>query len=506
MVRVLASACALAVATYATTVLAQQQGNMPGMTMPMTAPKKADLPPVKKKTAAKQKAAPSAKKKATSAATAEDNHEAPSAPLSTAPAPEPAMPMGSMDHMQMDHGAADPMPMDHAAMGHGNPDHAMAGAYGSYPMTRESSGTAWQPDKSEHSGVHVMSGEWTLMGHGVLNLVYDHQSGPRGDDKAFASGMLIGMARRPLGNGTLQLKAMLSPDPLMGRCGYPLLLASGETADGITHLVDRQHPHDFFMELSASVSHPIGGKGSVFLYGGLPGEPAFGPPAFMHREAILDSPEAPISHHWLDSTHNSFGVLTAGLVLDRVKLEVSRFNGREPDQHRWNIETAPLDSTALRLSWNPTASLSLRGSWGYFKHPEQLEPEVNQKRLSASLLYANDIAPGWKMAGTLAWGRKSADGYRDDAFAAEASLKHRAWTIFSRAEMTDNRELIENDHHAYRIGKVGMGVVYDLPVAEHLILGIGGLASLNFVPDAIAHDYGGNHPTGLMGFVRLKID
>ena len=108
-------------------------------------------------------------------------------------------------------------------------------------------------------------------------------------------------------------------------------------------LIDRQHPHDFFMELSASVSQNIGPKSSVFLYAGLPGEPAFGPPAFMHRVAIMDSPEAPISHHWLDSTHISFGVVTAGLVLDRVKLEVSRFNGREPDQHRWNIETGPLE-------------------------------------------------------------------------------------------------------------------------------------------------------------------
>ena len=212
----------------------------------------------------------------------------------------------------------------------------------------------------------VMQGDWTLMAHGVLNLVYDHQSGRRGDDKAFASGMLMGMARRPVGNGTLQFKAMLSPDPLMGKRGYPLLLASGETANGTDRLIDRQHPHDFFMELSASLSQNIGPKSSVFLYGGLPGEPAFGPPAFMHREAIMDSPEAPISHHWLDSTHISFGVLTAGLVLDRVKVEVSRFNGREPDQHRWNIETAPLDSTAVRLSWNPTPTLVAAGQLGAF--------------------------------------------------------------------------------------------------------------------------------------------
>ena len=252
-----------------------------------------------------------------------------------------AAPAMAQDH-QHEHSppaAAEPQPpasTEHAG-------HAMTGALGPYPMERESSGTAWQPDRSEHLGVMRTSGDWTLMGHGVLNLVYDHQSGPRGDDKAFASGMVMGMARRPIGNGTLQLKASFSPDPLMGKRGYPLLLASGETADGEEHLVDRQHPHDLFMELSASVSQAIGPNSSVFLYGALPGEPAFGPPAFMHREAIMDSPEAPISHHWLDSTHVSFGVVTAGLVLDRIKIEASRFNGREPDEHRWNIETAPLE-------------------------------------------------------------------------------------------------------------------------------------------------------------------
>lgn len=210
-------------------------------------------------------------------------------------------------------------------------------------MAREASGTAWQPDASDHGGIHLTSGDWMLMGHGVLNLVFDHQSGRRGDDKLFASGMLMGMARRDVGNGTLQFRAMISPDPLMGKRGYPLLLASGETANGTDRLINRQHPHELFLELSASLSQNIGKNGSIFVYAGLPGEPAFGPPAFMHREAIMDSPEAPISHHWLDFTHISFGAMTAGFVVGRAKLEVSWFNGREPDQHRWNVETGPLD-------------------------------------------------------------------------------------------------------------------------------------------------------------------
>lgn len=428
-----------------------------------------------------------------------------------APAPAPDTP--PVDPSTMYDAAPEAPPvdhsiMDHAAMDHGNMPMPMTGAFGRYPMTRESSGTAWQPDASDHMGLMVHRGDWMLMAHGVLNLVYDHQSGRRGDDKAFASGMVMGMANRQLGNGTLQFKAMLSPDPLMGKRGYPLLLASGETANGSDRLIDRQHPHDLFMELSASLSRNIGAKSSIFLYGGLPGEPAFGPPAFMHRGAIMDSPEAPISHHWLDSTHISFGVLTAGLVFDRFKVEASRFNAREPDQHRWNIETGSLDSTAVRLSWNPTSSLSLQGSWGHFVDPEQLEPGVDQKRWSASALYAREIAPEWKLAATLAWGRKTIEHHDDDAYVAEASLKHRQWTIFARGEMTENRELLDIEEHgpAFRVGKISLGAVRDFKLAEHFSIGAGGLFSVNFVADGLKSLYGGNNPTGAMGFVRLKLD
>jgi hypothetical protein len=507
----MAAASVLALVPLTTPAVAQR---MPGMTMPMPA-----KPAAKKKPTAKKPASPHAHRPST---------EGMIMPGHPAPATETPMPM---DHSQMQHETmpmpAQPAPggqpstptehqhMDHSQMGqmdmpmgqHAGHAMAMTGALGPYPMQRESSGTAWQPDTSEHMGLHVMSGDWTLMAHGVLNLVYDHQSGPRGDNKAFASGMLMGMARRPLGNGTLQFKAMLSPDPLMGPSGYPLLLASGETADGRDRLIDRQHPHDLFMELSGSVSQNIGPRSSVFLYAALPGEPAFGPPAFMHRESIMDSPEAPITHHWLDSTHISFGVLTGGIAVDRVKLEVSRFNGREPDQHRWNIETGPLDSTAIRVSWNPTRTLALQGSWGHFVDPEQLEPGVDQKRWSASALWANEIAPGWKLAGTLAWGRKTAHGHDDDALAAEASLKHAEWTIFGRGEMTENRELTDvEDGPAFRVGKVSLGAVRDFRIAEHLSFGAGGLFAVNFVADALAPLYGGHNPTGAMGFVRVKLD
>jgi hypothetical protein len=261
------------------------------------------------------------------------------------------------------------------------------------------------------------------------------------------------------------------------------------------------------MELSASYSVKLAGKASAFVYAGLPGEPAFGPPAFMHRQSISVSPEAPISHHWLDSTHITFGVVTGGVVLDRVKLEASRFNGREPDERRYNLETGPLDSSSVRLSWNPTDRLSLQGSWAHLEEPEQLEPGINQRRWSASASYTQPMANGW-WASTAAWGRKSLEGHDYDAFALESSMKWKQWTLFGRAEVTENNELVALDDgghgEAFRVGKASLGLVRDFPIAKHLELGVGGLYSVNFIPKALEEAYGGD-PHGAMGFVRLKI-
>ncbi|MBA3897567.1 MAG: hypothetical protein H0X36_10640 [Sphingomonadaceae bacterium] len=409
----------------------------------------------------------------------------------------PAMP--GMDHSGQDIGS-----MNREMPG---TDHAMTGALGPYAMNREASGTAWQPDTSEHSGIHIVSGQWMLMAHGMLNLVGDTQSGPRGDDKAFVSGMVMGMARREFANGdALQFRAMLSPDPLMGKRGYPLLLGSGETADGATQLVDRQHPHDLFMELSASYSVKLFDHASVFVYGGLPGEPAFGPPAFMHRMSIMDSPEAPITHHWLDSTPITFGVVTAGVVIGGVKLEASRFRRREPDQHRYDIEAGALDSTAVRVSWNPGDAWSLQASFARQISPEQLEPGQNQTKWSASAIHTVRIGDtGW-WSTTAAWGRRRIEHREYDAFALESAIKPDArWTVFVRAELTENPELLGAHGPAYTVGKASVGAIRDFPVASYLEFGIGALASYNFVPGPLDPVYGGDRAGGMM-FMRFNVN
>lgn len=388
-------------------------------------------------------------------------------------------------------------------------DQMTAGATGSYSMMRDASGTAWQPDSTPMEGLHSDLWGWSTMLHGYITGVFDHQGGPRGGEKTFSESMLMGMAQKRLGIGTLTLRTMLSLDPLMGRSGYPLLLQTGETANGVTPLIDRQHPHDLFMELAAIYSVPVGQDMSVYGYIGYPGEPALGPPTFMHRFSGMDDPAAPISHHWLDSTHITYGVLTAGFVDGNWKLEGSAFRGREPDQFRWNFDSFTLDSLSARLSWNPTPNWALQVSYGFLKSPEQLEPSVNQHRITASASYNMPLDHGnWQT--TFAWGRNNNQlGNTLDAFLLESAASWYQHTVFFRAENVAKDELFQAPSplasDVFRVSAFSLGYVYDIPVVDHLALGLGALGTVNVVPSAIEPSYDSN-PTSYMLFTRLKIE
>jgi hypothetical protein len=461
------------------------------------------------------------------AATAQDHaaHGAtpPAAPTATATATTAAdEDMTGMEGLDMSAHAHHQMPAhgDHAMPGK---DHAsaMTGAFGPYPMAREASGTSWQPDNTAVDGIHQMNGPWMTMYHGFINTVYDHQGGPRGDNLAFSESMFMAMASRPLGNGTLGLRAMVSLDPLIGKRGYPLLFQTGETADGHNALVDRQHPHDLLMELSASYSLNLGNGSSAFVYAGLPGEPALGPPAFMHRVSGMDNPEAPLTHHWLDSTHITFGVVTAGYVWRDVKLEASSFNGREPDQFRWNVETRKLDSASARLSWNPSADWSLQVSHGRLKSPESLEPDVMVHRTTASAMVQKTIG-GMPTQTTLAWGRNRHDpGTATNAYLLESSMRVRPdTTVFGRFESVQNGELFGHGHgdgdsaggavtgalqdRVFNIKKLSVGVVHDFAQLGPVKFGVGGVASAFAKPAALDTVYG-DSPSAWMLFFRAKL-
>jgi hypothetical protein len=394
--------------------------------------------------------------------------------------------------------------------------HAMRGMLGSYAMSREASGTAWQPESTPHMGVHSQWNGWDLMTHGFANLVFDHQSGDRGGEKTFSENMLMGMASRDLGDGRLGLRAMISAEPWTIRAqGYPLLLQTGETANGVTPLVDRQHPHDLLMELAGTYSLPVGAHDSVFLYTGLPGEPALGPATYMHRFSGMDNPEAPLGHHWLDSTHVTFGVATLGWIHEGVKLEGSIFTGREPDQNRTNFESPKMDSWSLRASWQPAPDWSFQVSHGYLHSPEQLEPEIDDRRTTASAMYNRPLHGGnWQT--TFAWGRNDrSPGTSTDSFLLESAVTSGSHTVFGRAEHQQNDELFGHDGEeeppagiragqVFTVGKVSLGYIYDFLHRDNWRTGIGILGSVAIVPGELKSVYG-DDPVSGMAFLRVRM-
>jgi len=391
---------------------------------------------------------------------------------------------------------------------------SMKGDLGAYPMTRDASGTSWQPDSSPMEGLMTQLGSWSTMLHGYATAVYDSQGGPRGGDKGFVESMLMGMAQRPLDGGTFTVRTMFSLDPFMGKGGYPLLLATGETADGKTPLVDRQHPHDFVMEMAGVYSHPIDKQSSGFIYVGWPGEPALGPVTFMHRFSGEANPEAPIDHHWLDSTHITFGVATAGYIWGPLKLEASDFTGREPNQHRWDFDHPRFDSWSVRTTLNPTRDLSMQVSYGYLKSPEQLEPNVNQRRTTASITYNLPIKAGFwsgNWQSLLAWGRdQNLPGHTLDAYLAETAASFGPHTVFSRAEWAQKDELFDDDptnplfNHVFDVAKLSVGYSYTLPIRGGFAADVGGLVSGYALPTALKPYYGSS-PTSFMLFTRFKL-
>lgn len=398
--------------------------------------------------------------------------------------------------------------MDMEGMHHDHSMHAMRGMLGAYPMTREASGTAWQPESTPHEGYHTSWNGWDLMTHGFANLVYDHQGSDRGGTKTFSENMLMGMASRDLGPGHLGLRAMVSAEPwTIGVSGYPLLLQTGETANGVTPLVDRQHPHDTFMELAATYSVPVGTDSSVFVYAGLPGEPALGPATYMHRFSGMDNPEAPLGHHWLDSTHVTFGVATLGWIRGNVKLEGSVFTGREPDQNRTDVESPKMDSWSGRISWQPTRDWSLQVSHGHLHSPEQLEPEVDADRTTASAMYNHPLADGnWQT--TLAWGRNVRHpGTTTDSWLLESAATAGRNTVFGRIERQENDELLGHgeDSPVFTVGKLSVGYIYDFLHQENLRTGIGAVGSVARIPGGLQELYGEAHPLSWMGFLRVRI-
>ncbi len=378
-------------------------------------------------------------------------------------------------------------------------------------MAREGSGTSWLPDTTPMYAIHWQRGAWQLMAHENAFVQFLHESGDRADDQFGSINWIMGMAQRNVGNGRVMFRGMFSAEPWTIRgCGYPDLLASGEQCDGQT-IHDRQHPHDLLMEISAEYDAPLKGPVRWQVYGGPAGEPALGPVAYPHRVSALPNPLAPISHHWLDSTHLTFGVATAGVYASRWKAEASVFNGREPDDKRTNLDFGALDSFSGRLWFLPTSRLALQVSAGKLTEAAASEnggPRIDVTRATASATYHSACRENSIWATTIAWGRNEESGHSSNALLIETNLtfddRDTWFGRFEAASKTAHDLAVVESADAFTVAKLQGGYTRYFSTWQGLKPGVGASLSAGFVPKRLEPVYSSRINAGFGMFVTLR--
>ena len=402
------------------------------------------------------------------------------------------------------HAQTMPMPMSMPAM----PPNPLG-----VTMDRMGSGTTWVPDAAPIPARRTSLGDWDITGHGFVFVQEDHQFGARGGNQ-FGSlnwGML--MASHELAGGRFQARTMLSLDALtVTPRGYPLLLQSGESYHG-QPLHDRQHPHDFFMELGVLYERAMTKSLGVSLYAAPSGEPALGPVAFMHRPSAMDIPTAPIGHHWQDATHITFGVVSAGIFTHTLKIEASTFNGREPDEDRWDIDPIRLDSYSGRITFNPTSEWSFTTGYGFIHSPEAMHPDESLHRVTASALHGTRLGSEGQWTTALIWGVNRMAGQS----AAHSGLLESELVFDSRNTIMGRAEFVQKSAEDLSLDSVGgpnastfgvtalsLGYIRELSTWRGATMGLGGMGTVNFVPQQLRQSYGSRTPAALMVFLRVR--
>jgi hypothetical protein len=373
--------------------------------------------------------------------------------------------------------------------------------------------------------IHRPRGTWEIMLHGTAFVQALFETGERHRTGGFSShqissvNWLMASARTRAGRGRVGLCAMVSVEPwTVTDCGFINLLANGEMCESDT-IHDRQHPHDLFMEIAADYDRPLRGSLRWQLYGGVAGEPALGPPGFPHRLSAMPNPTAPIAHHWLDSSHISFGLVTTGIYDRRWKAEVSIFNGREPDERRADFDLGALDSVAGRFTFMPTPQLAVQASAGHLHEAEAEfppQPRTSLDRATTSITY-HRVSTNSVWATTLAYGLNSAlevvpgdvaDLVTHAVLLESSYSKRERHTWFGRFEVVGKPGHDLHVHEApaevFTVAKLQAGYVRSFNRWKGIVPGVGATAALSFLPPTLAPLYSGRVAPSLGIFITVR--
>jgi hypothetical protein len=380
------------------------------------------------------------------------------------------------------------------------------------PMNRDGSGTSWLPDQSPMEMLMKTWNNTSVMFHGAVFARYTSQNAGyknvRGGDKFDAPNWFMFVLRQKLSSKSLfSFHTMLSADRLTeGGKGYPLLFQTGESYNNIP-LVDWQHPHDLVSELAVNFTRSFSRDIDLNAYFGYPGEPALGPPAFMHRPSAMNNPDAPLGHHWQDATHTTFGVGTLGLRYKDIKGEVSMFSGREPDENRYNFDEPKFDSYSYRLSGNPTANFALQFSQAFLKSPEALQPDIDVIRTTFSIIHTLQLAPEIVEATSLVLGMNRTPEKSLNSYLLESNLKFHEYAVYMRYEFigkdVDELQLSGFEHpYIFKINALTIGVNGELFMAFETAFSFGMQGTINLIDKNLQTAYGYN-PVAAEIYVKI---
>jgi hypothetical protein len=348
--------------------------------------------------------------------------------------------------------------------------------------------------------------QWAIDSNAFFGFNYQHRKFR--DFSAWESqNWMMAAGRRAAAGGTVVVSSMLSLEALTLRdLGSPQVFQTGETFRRAP-LIDYQHPHDLLMGLGGEYSRPVG-RATIQGALDLVGSPSLGPGAFMHRASAIENPQAPLSHHYMDSTHITPGVVRGGIAAGAWRAEASWFRGREPDENRLDIDLGALDSTAARLSWT-------RGPWSaqlsgaMLTQPELLAP-YDARKLSASLAYATgDDTRG--IAWLAAFGQNREIHGNLEAYLFEANIRASArTTVYTRVESVAKSILDAGFHppnlfHRHRQSQVGaltVGYVRDVLRTRAGGFGAGVDVTGYLVPSNLKDPYGS--PVSFHLFLRYR--
>jgi hypothetical protein len=347
--------------------------------------------------------------------------------------------------------------------------------------------------------------QWSVEGSAFFGYNYQYRKFTDFDEVESQNWAMTSL-QRSSGSSSLQLLAMFSLEPFTMRdIGSPQVFQTGETFKGAP-LIDYQHPHDLIMNLGGEYSRSIGPTTlNVGAY--VVGPAPLGPDVFMHRASAIENPQSPLSHHSLDSTHVSSGVVSLGVERNGFGIEAGAFHGREPDENRLDLDTGALDSYSARGSW-ADGPWAFQVSGAHLKTPERNSP-YDENRITASASYFKGDERR-SIAWTAAFGQNRDVFGNLEAYLLEATKRAGQHSLYTRIEHVGKDILdagfhppgIAHTHRQSPVGALTLGYVREVAAPAWGTFGIGGDITGYLVPDNLEDSYGA--PMSLHVFLHYR--